>query len=677
MNNLDKKYLDLLKDIKENGVRKVGRNGATYSVFGRQIRHDMRDGFPLLTTKKMYWKGIVTELLWFLSGSTDIRDLWKKGITIWDGDWYKNYQNNTSSPYTLEEIKEKVKTGDHSFHGTMFSLGPIYGKQWRDWNNDGIDTYDELLLNKKGRIDQIQNLLDTLTNIPDSRRMMVIAWNVGELDNMTLPPCFVGDTLIATDTGTYKKISNIGAGDIVLTDTGEFNEVYDVMETEYNGDIYSIRTHASPYPIKCTPNHPILVKDRGYISSDEIHKGDYLGIPINTTEKEYNFEYELKDNQYSAKTISDTLSDKREWYLMGYFLGDGWLSQNKGSVLLAINDNEFDKINSKIDGIVPLSKLSNSGQNFHKYEFKQKRWEVIFDKFGNGAKNKQIPDFIFNGKRELIESFIEGYEDSDGCETNAGKSITTISDNIALGIQRLYAKVGKKASLYYQNRPKKTMIGERVVNQNNTYSINTYKQKYKSKNYIFDERILWVKVDSIEKENFNGNVYNLSVNKNHTYTANNLINHNCHYGFQVWTRELTLEERLDIYEKKMEGKIDTTEVKTKESLDERRIPKRGISLMFNMRSTDVPLGLPFNIASYGLLLEMIANEMNMVPLELIYNGGDVHIYENQLEGVEEQLKRKSHPLPTVELEDGIYSNSSDIHLENYVSEDTIKFPLSN
>jgi len=155
------------------------------------------------------------------------------------------------------------------------------------------------------------------------------------------------------------------------------------------------------------------------------------------------------------------------------------------------------------------------------------------------------------------------------------------------------------------------------------------------------------------------------------HDLDNMVLPPCHYGFQVWTRELTDEERKDVLKRATPYKI----ANVWDSSD--KLPKRGISLMFNMRSTDVGLGLPFNIASYGLLLEMIANEMNMIPLELIYNGGDVHIYENQMEGVEEQLTRKGHPLPYVILEDGIYSHESDIHLEDYVSDDTIKFPLSN
>jgi thymidylate synthase len=155
-NQLDKKYQQLLSDIIAFGVEKKDRTGTgTISEFGHQIRHKMSEGFPLLTTKKMAWKQIVSELLWFLTGQTNIAFLHKHNNHIWDGDYEKSGRTD----------------GD---------LGPIYGKQWRKW--DG----------KNGRIDQIDDLVRNLKENPDSRRLMVSAWNVGELNQMVLPPCHYG-----------------------------------------------------------------------------------------------------------------------------------------------------------------------------------------------------------------------------------------------------------------------------------------------------------------------------------------------------------------------------------------------------------------------------------------------------------------------------------------------------
>jgi thymidylate synthase len=153
----------------------------------------MSEGFPLLTTKKMPWKTIVTELLWFLRGDTDIRFLWENNCTIWDGDWYKQYKTTCSEPYALGEIKQKVKEGGHYFHDSMFDMGPIYGKQWRSWETFTYDDYvNRPKWMKDNPIDQIANLINDLKTNPDSRRLMVNAWNVGELDQMVLPPCHYG-----------------------------------------------------------------------------------------------------------------------------------------------------------------------------------------------------------------------------------------------------------------------------------------------------------------------------------------------------------------------------------------------------------------------------------------------------------------------------------------------------
>jgi thymidylate synthase len=217
MNNLDKSYQSLLQDIIDNGVEKKDRTGTgTISVFGRQIRHKMSDGFPLLTTKKMAFKTMVTELLWFLRGDTNIKFLVENGCHIWDGDAYKNYinklifnekdchvddlinqPNKTFVPYSQEEFINKIKTDDE-FANKWGELGPIYGKQWRSWtkkkmylSTDGSyeNIYDEA---DQTVIDQISILINDLKTNPDSRRMMVNAWNVGELDQMVLPPCHYG-----------------------------------------------------------------------------------------------------------------------------------------------------------------------------------------------------------------------------------------------------------------------------------------------------------------------------------------------------------------------------------------------------------------------------------------------------------------------------------------------------
>lgn len=354
MNNIDLSYQNLLKDILENGAEKETRNGETISVFGRQIRHKMSEGFPLLTTKKMAWKTMVVELLWFLRGDTNIKFLLDYDCHIWDGDAYQNYLKNSSTSLdgiylSKEEFIYHVKN-NKEWGDKWGDLGPIYGAQWRSWDWD---------LNPDP-IDQIANLINDLKTNPDSRRLMVSAWNVGALDNMVLPPC--------------------------------------------------------------------------------------------------------------------------------------------------------------------------------------------------------------------------------------------------------------------------------------------------------------------------------------------------HYGFQVYTRELSEIERGVLYSKKMEGYVDADDVKTTVHYDSMNIPKRAISLMWNQRSVDTFLGLPFNIASYGLLLEIIAKEVNMIPDELIGNLGDTHLYSNHIEQAKEQIGREPYGLPKVEiternwyqhelvkerlgektLDEKLESYRPDcFELIDYLSHPKIKAPLSN
>ena len=187
MNNLDLEYQKLLHEILLDGKEKTDRTGTgTKSIFGKQIRHKMSEGFPLLTTKKMAIKSIMTELKWFLKGDTNIKYLVDNGCNIWNGDAYKTYQRACMyeldrDELTMEEFVNKIKT-DESFAKVWGELGPVYGKQWRrvEKRHGSSPTY---------KVDQIKNLIELIKENPDSRRLMVNSWNPAELDEMVLPPC--------------------------------------------------------------------------------------------------------------------------------------------------------------------------------------------------------------------------------------------------------------------------------------------------------------------------------------------------------------------------------------------------------------------------------------------------------------------------------------------------------
>lgn len=182
-----KQYLDLLKKIKEDGIVKSDRTGTgTRSIFGYQMRFDLSEGFPLLTTKRVFLKGVIHELLWFLAGDTNIKYLVDNGVHIWDNDAYRFYKELCAKqgvePISMEEflVASQQQTPSPLEGYAYGNLNHVYGYQWRSWGKpDG------------SAIDQIKQVIDTIKNNPDSRRMIVSAWNVADVEDMALPPCHV------------------------------------------------------------------------------------------------------------------------------------------------------------------------------------------------------------------------------------------------------------------------------------------------------------------------------------------------------------------------------------------------------------------------------------------------------------------------------------------------------
>lgn len=172
-------YLDLLQKILDEGTVKTDRTGTgTKSIFGHQMRFNLQEGFPLLTTKKLHLKSIIHELLWFIKGDTNIEYLAQHGVRIWD-DWpYAVYaKSDAFKGESMKEFAEKIAT-DHHFAQEFGGLGPVYGHQWRSWPDPAGQG-----------IDQLSQVIDQIKQQPDSRRMVICAWNVGYISKMALPPC--------------------------------------------------------------------------------------------------------------------------------------------------------------------------------------------------------------------------------------------------------------------------------------------------------------------------------------------------------------------------------------------------------------------------------------------------------------------------------------------------------
>lgn len=206
MRHPEYQYLDLLDRILTTGDERVDRTGVgTKSVFGAMTRFDLSSGdAPILTTKRVYWKTSIKEMLWFLTGGTNIRPLLRENVRIWT-DWpLATYRRQTGQDISQEEFEQRI-VEDEQFAARWGDLGPVYGKQWRRWlGNDGREH------------DQIATLIDTLRTNPSSRRMLFHAWNVGELDGMALPPCHMVYQFHVTSDGRLNCLLYQRSADLLL-----------------------------------------------------------------------------------------------------------------------------------------------------------------------------------------------------------------------------------------------------------------------------------------------------------------------------------------------------------------------------------------------------------------------------------------------------------------------------
>ncbi len=332
MNNLDKKYQQLLSDIIEFGVEKEDRTGTgTISEFGHQFRHKMSEGFPLLTTKKMHWNSIVAELLWFLRGDTNIKFLLDYDCHIWDGDAYKNYASKTSldvdGQLTKEEFIKKIKT-DSNFATMWGNLGPIYGKQWRSWKtNKTVVVGHNGNHNEFGTvvIDQIQNVIDELKTNPDSRRLMVNAWNVGDLDQMVLPPCHYGFQLYTRKTTRDEKIVHPGKYRAVSLMWNQ-RSVDTFLGLPFNIASYGLLLEIIAKEVNMIPDELIgnlgdvhLYKNHIEQAKEQISRTPYELPTIEITERNWYLHHKVKE-YWGEKTFSEKLLSYRPdcFELIGY-----------------------------------------------------------------------------------------------------------------------------------------------------------------------------------------------------------------------------------------------------------------------------------------------------------------------------------------------------------------------
>ena len=290
MNNVDKEYNKLIRNILDNGVIKTNRTGVdTISIPHACVEFDMSEGFPLLTTKKMFTKGIIHELLWFLKGDTNIKYLVDNGVNIWTPDAFREYKKKDLISYeklsqdpvidvqpyeepTMEHFVNMIKTNER-FAKEYGELGPVYGKQWVGWGSykdredyvpNGSMTSPNIVKVKRswGGINQIQDVIDKLKTNPDDRRMIVSAWNISEIDKMALPPCHYDFHLYTEEMTLEERFS------IWFKTRKPNRDVVDDLETWSEADQHL-------YLDQSTPKRKIsLIWDQRSVDT-------FLGLPFN------------------------------------------------------------------------------------------------------------------------------------------------------------------------------------------------------------------------------------------------------------------------------------------------------------------------------------------------------------------------------------------------------------
>lgn len=589
--NYDQIYVDGIRTIVREGIDKADRTsvGGNRSIFGYDFKFqiekvgDNEFTMPFLQLRRFGARIAFHELIWMLNGWTHTDYLKMHNISIWDG--------NTSEEY-LRKIGKS--------HIDVDTIGKGYGHQFRDFNGT----------------DQLSDVYKGLMDNPLGRRHVISLWNPADIPDMALEPCFLNSTNVLMADGKYKSIEKIEEGEFVESAEGNHKKVTRKFKTEYKKSLQRLKVADHPV-LYCTDRHPFYKKGVGYVDAKDIQHGDYI--------KSHTCSFHIKSDNIPSFEIEKTtkvyeqeitrvdeifrLDNKEKWYLLGYFMGNGYTnsnyeSQKKHSGTISIPVEKETEILNKIGDSIQLWPKTDGRswtEKMHTYIFSSKKWAEIFRLFGHGAHNKIVPDIVFDSPKWAQESFLDGYIDSDGCSVGSYIDITTTSPSIAFSIKELCGHLKKSCMITKQIRDKKHVIEGRSVNQKNTYTIKIRKNepKRKKKDVIFEDGVEWVRVksntpvESKNVKNFNGFVYNLEVEDDHTYVVEGIDTHNCHWAYEFYYANGT----LNIHQ--------------------------------HLRSNDWLLGQPYNAAFAAMFLVFMSRSLKMEPGTVWFTGTDVHMYDNQ------------------------------------------------
>jgi thymidylate synthase len=508
-------------------------------------------------------------------------------------------------------------------------------------------------------IDQIQRLIDTIKNNPNDRRMLVSAWNVADLGKMCIAPCFVAGTKVLTDRG-YVDIEAVPDQALLLTHLGNWKRINEKHVTTRSTSIIDIDVQYHPFDIHATAEHPFYARLREgsaqWINAGDLTPDHFVGMPVNLRSvlpATFSTSYTKRwRNRVISPPIvcTKTLTTLDEFWTLGYFLGRGWVLRKKATmqtryrIFFAVSHRDELEIGPRLKSAIPsLTKQKNTGENVSKWCTRDMMWWHLLVNLGHTASDKIIPEWIQDAPLEFIQAFVDGYEKADGSvevngKTSASNRATIVSPHVALGLQRLYLKLGRWCGVLCQ--PPTCVMEGRTVNQSNTYSTccstTTELTGGNATRYprFFDDGYAWFPVRKVHhNEAVVQTVYNFDVCDDHTYIVENVAVHNCHTIAQWFVQG---------------GEL---------------------SCQMYQRSNDWVVGVPSNVASYSLLTIMLAHVTGLRPGSFIHIGGDVHLYNNLVEAAQTQLSRTPPPFPTLRIKRQVPSIDafewSDFELSGY------------
>ena len=622
-NHEERQYLDLVNKVISDGVHKGDRTGTgTLSSFGAQMRFSLRDGrFPLLTTKRVFWRGVAEELLWIISGSTDSKKLADKGVHIWDGNGSREF---------LDEMGFKDRReGD---------LGQIYGFQLRHFGA----TYKDCDTDYTGQgVDQLAQVIDKIKNNPNDRRIIMSAWNPLALHDMALPPCFVAGTKVLTDKG-YVAIEEVPDDAMLMTHLGNWKPINVKHVTTKMTSLIDINVQCHPQTLSATGEHPFYARladgPAEWIAAADLTDKHFVAMPVNSRSI-MPPTFKAAHTQMSPPIYSyKTLATEDEFWVMGYFLGDGRVILNnegrtKYGVYFVVCHRDEEEVARRLKAVMPtIYRQANSGQ----WELRDKMWWNILREFGHKAGGKRIPEWVQDSPIEMVKAFVDGYVRADGCEM----LMTTISADVAFGVQRLFFKLGRWCTVLRQESAQVATYTMRCSN-----ALVVAEHVLKRFPRFFADGFAWSPITklSVQEESVR-TVYNFDVAEDHTYIVENVAVHNCHAMCQFY------------------------------------VANGELSCQMYQRSCDLGLGVPFNIASYSLLTVMIAHICGLKPGEFVHSLGDAHVYLNHVDPLKLQLERVPRDFPKLHIKRAVADIDSftidDFELTDYKPYGPIKMDMA-